>query len=142
MLEYLGSVRLESQKKNDSGQLCHAKLMWSKTRGSCAINQQVAWSTVSWHPCKHVISRHDDTCIVGSWVFAPSPFAPDKSITGQIVEILCQETDQSSVIVLLDLFETLSERHAIFGMPVLTRPFGEQRIVAVAGKVGYSVSIH
>ncbi|KAF7768435.1 hypothetical protein Agabi119p4_7678 [Agaricus bisporus var. burnettii] len=123
-----GSVQLNP---GEAAQPHHA---WNETHGPKAVNQQPLWSTLFWKQCKHVISHHENTCKTGSWVFASSPFGANQIITGRIIEIICQESNQSLNIVLIDLFEILSERHPIFGMPMLSQPFGEQRTAAVHGQ--------
>lgn len=75
-------------------------------------------------------------------MFADSPFVSDQTITGQILEILCDTVDKSITVVLLDLFELVSERHSIFGMPVLARAFGERKIVALSGLVSHNFFKH
>lgn len=58
-----------------------------------------------------------------------------QTVTGRIIEILRSVNNESLSLVLLDIFETMSELHPAFGMPVLARQFDEQKVVAILGKV-------
>jgi hypothetical protein len=107
-----------------------------------------------WKKCKHVVSESLDECFVGSWAFAQS--ATDDSevrqsliyiivfvlnlhqhsavISGRITEILCAVSDLS-VVVLLEVFQVLSSRDPVYGMPVLVRRNSETTLMIIPSKV-------
>lgn len=92
-----------------------------------AVNQP-EWATASWHRCKNVVSMYRNTCVVGSWALATSPFASTHvTITSRIIEILRGANCEPNSIVLLDLSEIMAERHTVFKMPVLTRPLDGEK---------------
>ncbi|KAJ7239672.1 hypothetical protein C8J57DRAFT_1564739 [Mycena rebaudengoi] len=89
-----------------------------------------------WKKCKHVASESLDECFVGSWAFAQS--ATDDSehsavISGRITEILCAVSDLS-VVVLLEVFQVLSSRDPVYGMPVLVRRNSETTLMIIPSK--------
>ena len=55
-------------------------------------------------------------------------------ITGRIVEILANSTGKRALVI-LDIFHVLSERHEIFGMPMLARRNEETTYVAIPATV-------
>ncbi len=55
-------------------------------------------------------------------------------ITGRIVEILANSTGKRALII-LDMFHVLSERHKIFGMPMLARRNEETTYVVIPATV-------
>lgn len=57
----------------------------------------------------------------------------DPPITGRIAEIL-QDSMNSDAFIVLDIYHTSSERHHVFGMPVLARRFGEKSMRVVTAK--------
>jgi hypothetical protein len=61
-------------------------------------------------------------------------------ITGQIVEILADITGKRAVVV-LDVFEVLSTRHEVFGMPMLARQHNETTYLVIPSTVRFTVHI-
>ena len=57
-----------------------------------------------------------------------------ETITGRIVEILTN-TLENRVIVVIDVFQVLSSRHHIFGMPMLARHNDEITYIAIFSTV-------
>ncbi len=55
-------------------------------------------------------------------------------VTGRIVEILANSTGKRALVI-LDLFHVLSERHGIFGMPMLARRNEETTYVVIPATV-------
>ncbi|KAJ7854678.1 hypothetical protein B0H14DRAFT_3085480 [Mycena olivaceomarginata] len=84
--------------------------------------------TSTWFPCRQVISAALDECKIESWVFVKSPIC-DELITGRINNIL--EDINGLAIIVLDKFQVSTERHEIFGMPVLTRRQSERTLIIV-----------
>jgi hypothetical protein len=58
----------------------------------------------------------------------------DPPITGQIKEIV-QDVGAEDSFVLLDIFQVMTVRHELFGMPVLSRGRDEVSLVLVRSKV-------
>lgn len=52
--------------------------------------------------------------------FISIPSQAGKSVTGRILEILAESGGKRAVVV-LDTFQILSNRHEVFGMPMLAR---------------------
>ncbi|KAF7351786.1 hypothetical protein MSAN_01612000 [Mycena sanguinolenta] len=76
-----------------------------------------------WMRCKTVVSESLDECSVGTWVFAKSHADENVIICGRLVDILCNKSGSS--IVVIELFQLLGVRHSHYGMPVLARRDGE-----------------
>jgi hypothetical protein len=57
-------------------------------------------------------------------------------VTGKIVEIL-QDSTNNLMIVVLDIFSIAAHRHEIFGMPILLRPFEEEKYLVLKSDVSY-----
>ncbi|KAJ7032262.1 hypothetical protein C8F04DRAFT_1211182 [Mycena alexandri] len=89
------------------------------TTAAKAVNYGLFDANSTWNKCSFVISESLDECSLGSWVFATSPTAADSIISGRISDILVDAGDK--VLVVLELFQVLSARDEIFGMPVLVR---------------------
>ncbi|KAF8951656.1 hypothetical protein BDZ97DRAFT_1683873 [Flammula alnicola] len=116
----LGSVRLEPLKRGANQKIESRKYVpWCQTQGAKAINASEDPNS-QWTPCRSAIGRYGDNCLVGSWIFATSPFNRQESVTGRIVEIWSEEKNRA--VVILDIFKVCGTRHKIFGMPMLARP--------------------
>ncbi|KAJ7277334.1 hypothetical protein C8J57DRAFT_1060971, partial [Mycena rebaudengoi] len=94
------------------------------TTAAQALNFGLYPAESTWTRCVHVVSESLDQCFVGSWVFAQSDTDTNSTVSGRISDIL-QGTD-SSVLVVLELFQVLSARDELYGMPVLVRRDGEK----------------
>ena len=57
-----------------------------------------------------------------------------ETITGRIVEILTNPAESRAVVV-IDVFQVLSTRHNIFGMPMLARRNSEITYIAISSTV-------
>ncbi|KAF8959102.1 hypothetical protein BDZ97DRAFT_2045777 [Flammula alnicola] len=124
-----GSFRLEPLKRDASQKIESRKYIpWLQTQGAKAVNSSEGTDS-QWTACRFAIAGSGDKCLVGSWVFATSPFNAKQSVTGCIVEILAESEGKRAVIV-LDVFEIRRTRHEIFGMPMLARRH-EETIYAV-----------
>ena len=73
-LPYIGSFRLEPLKRG-AGQKAESRkyIPWFQTQGAKALNCISEDANSQWTPCRSVVGRSEDTCIVGSWIFAKSP---------------------------------------------------------------------
>jgi hypothetical protein len=96
-----------------------------------------------------VVSESLDECFVGSWIFAQSAIDKvskaqqaaiffttdhkDSTISGRISDILTN--DARATIVVLELFQVLSVRDPLYGMPVLVRRNSEITFQIVPFKV-------
>ncbi|KAJ3517709.1 hypothetical protein NLJ89_g342 [Agrocybe chaxingu] len=126
-----GSFRLEPLKRGTSQKAESRKYIpWFQTQGAKALNCVSEDADSQWTPCRFAIARSEDKCVVGSWIFAKSPLTPSELITGRIVEILANTTSDRAVVI-LDVFQVLSTRHQIFGMPMLARRQEETTYVVI-----------
>ena len=57
-----------------------------------------------------------------------------ETITGRIVEILAHSAGNRAVVI-IDIFQVLSARHDIFGMPMLARRNDEITYIAISSAV-------
>lgn len=77
-----GTVKLEPLKRGLDMKLpARTALLWTETQAATAVNNvQVTRSlTSTWYRCRNLIAVSQETCIVGSWVFAKSPLAVGRS---------------------------------------------------------------
>ncbi|KAJ7479923.1 hypothetical protein FB451DRAFT_1172006 [Mycena latifolia] len=72
-----------------------------------------------WKKCTSVVSESLDDCRIGSWVFVKSEIPEAAVKSGRISEILVN--DAGTAVVILELFQVLSTRDELYGMPVLVR---------------------
>ena len=73
-LPCLGSFGLEPLKRGASQKAESRKYIpWFQTRGAKALNCISEDANSQWTPCRFVIARSEDQCIVGTWIFAKSP---------------------------------------------------------------------
>ncbi|KAJ7937548.1 hypothetical protein B0H13DRAFT_1852520 [Mycena leptocephala] len=86
-----------------------------------ALNYGLYDANSTWRKCVYVFSESLDECRVDSWVFPKSPVASEDSstITGRISDILM--SPDRGILVVLELFQVLSSRDGVYGMPVLVR---------------------
>ncbi|PPQ93847.1 hypothetical protein CVT25_013556 [Psilocybe cyanescens] len=125
-----GSFRLKPLKRTANGTAENRKyISWFQTEGAKALNCNSEDPDSLWTPCQFAIARSEDKCFIGSWIFAQSPLQ-HKLVTGRIVGILANMTSDRAMII-LDIFEILSTRHNIFGMPMLARRHEESTYVAI-----------
>ena len=70
----LGSFRLEPLKRDASQKIESRKYVpWLQTRGVKAVNSLEGIDS-QWTACRFAIASSGDKCLVGSWIFATSPF--------------------------------------------------------------------
>ncbi|KAJ7766095.1 hypothetical protein B0H16DRAFT_1793006, partial [Mycena metata] len=112
----IGQFKLVSAKRNEG---LRPTFELKSTTAAQAVNYGLFDPHSVWNKCSFVISESLDECSLGSWVFAISPTAADTTISGRITDILVDSGQQ--VLVVLELFQVLSARDEIFGMPVLVR---------------------
>lgn len=73
-LRYLGSFRLEPLKRDANQRIESRKYVsWCQTQAAKAVNSSEEIDS-QWTACRFSIARSGDKCLVGSWVFATSPF--------------------------------------------------------------------
>ena len=73
-LRNLGSFRLEPLKRSADNKIEKRKYIpWHQTQGAKAVNSSEIVSSL-WTACRFVVASSGDLCLVGSWVFATSPF--------------------------------------------------------------------
>ncbi|KAJ7284566.1 hypothetical protein C8J57DRAFT_1709000 [Mycena rebaudengoi] len=89
------------------------------TSAAHAVNFGMYSAVSMWTKCREVISESLDPCFIGSWVFAESATEKGITVSGRISEIL--QGDNSIVVLVVELFQVLSSRDEIYGMPVLVR---------------------
>ncbi|KAJ7893881.1 hypothetical protein B0H14DRAFT_2559509 [Mycena olivaceomarginata] len=98
-----------------------------------ALNCGFYTAELTWNKCRSIISESLDECFVGLWVFAQSATGPTATISGRISDILTNHT--GTAIVVLEMFQVLSARDPLYGMPVLVRHDGETTFTILPGKV-------
>ncbi|KAF8881648.1 hypothetical protein CPB85DRAFT_1378298 [Mucidula mucida] len=131
----IGSVRLKALPKKTSRKLVRL----SETLAAGALNYASFDADVQWHYCKYAISESLEECFESSWVFCKSPLpnANNLIVLGRISFILtlaAPPPDTDEAVVVLELFQVLSERDPVFGMPVLMRCDGEKTYLIVPSK--------
>ncbi|KAJ6623228.1 hypothetical protein B0H10DRAFT_1786753 [Mycena sp. CBHHK59/15] len=137
--------KLEPLKRGQKNRHNHSL---KSTVAANAVNYGMYSPESTWIRCLSVVAESLDECYVGSWIFAQSatdvvsdlPTNPSKlmqnfqncTITGRISEILTDHA--ATVLVVLELFQVLSVRDAIYGMPVLVRRHGETSFTIIGAK--------
>ncbi|KAJ7126361.1 hypothetical protein C8R46DRAFT_1146707 [Mycena filopes] len=124
-----GDSKLAALKR---GQKERTTYMLHSTVATRALNYGEYRADSEWMKGQYVVSESLDECLVGSWVFAVSPFARGSTISGRILDILVSANGEALVIV--EQFQVLSSRDEIYGMPVLVRKDSEEIFSIVAGK--------
>jgi hypothetical protein len=61
-------------------------------------------------------------------------------VTGRIIEILADGATGNRAIIVLDVFQVLTSRHEVFGMPMLARRHGETTYIIIPSTVRIPVS--
>ncbi|KAJ6607440.1 hypothetical protein B0H10DRAFT_2166796 [Mycena sp. CBHHK59/15] len=125
-----GVVKLVALKR---GKTVRANYKLKATSAARALNFGMYSSESTWEKCLHVISESLDECFVGSWVFALSGIDETSTILGHISDILVDTT--GNVVVVVELFQVLSTRDKLYGMPVLVRRDSEITFSIVPAKV-------
>ncbi|KAJ7281324.1 hypothetical protein C8J57DRAFT_1433345 [Mycena rebaudengoi] len=125
-----GDFKLVSLKR---GQKERESYPLKSTTAARALNYRLYEADSTWRKCVHVLSESLDECRVDSWVFAKSPMAENSSVlTGRISDILMDPS--RGILVVLELFQILSSRDEIYGMPALVRRDSEVTFVIVPAK--------
>ncbi|KAF8883784.1 hypothetical protein CPB85DRAFT_1493392 [Mucidula mucida] len=131
----IGSVRLKALPKKTSQKLVRL----SETLAAGALNYASFNADIQWHYCKYAISESSEECFESSWVFCKSPLpnANNPIVLGRISFILtlaAPPPDTDEGVVVLELFQVLSERDPVFGMPVLMCRDGQKTYLIVPSK--------
>ncbi|KAJ7693775.1 hypothetical protein B0H16DRAFT_1848276 [Mycena metata] len=124
-----GEFKLVSAKRGEGPR---PTFQLKSTTAAHAVNYGLFDANSTWNKCSFVISESLDECSLGSWVFATSPTDANSIISGRISDILVDPGDE--VLVVLELFQVLSARDEIFGMPVLVRRNSEVSFSIVPAK--------
>ncbi|KAJ6559278.1 hypothetical protein B0H10DRAFT_2169453 [Mycena sp. CBHHK59/15] len=124
-----GVVKLVALKR---GKTVRANYKLKAMSAARALNFGMYSSESTWEKCLHVISESLDECFVGSWVFALSGIDETSTISGHISDILVDTT--GNVVVVVELFQVLSTRDKLYGMPVLVRRDSEITFSIVPAK--------
>ncbi|KAJ6560702.1 hypothetical protein B0H10DRAFT_1845560, partial [Mycena sp. CBHHK59/15] len=124
-----GAVKLVALKR---GKTVRASYKLKATSAACTLNFGMYSSESTWEKCLHVISESLDECFVGSWVFTLSGIDETSTISGSISDILVDTT--GNVVVVVELFQVLSTRDKLYGMPVLVRRDSEITFSIVPAK--------
>ncbi|KAJ6602500.1 hypothetical protein DFH09DRAFT_1019642 [Mycena vulgaris] len=108
-----GSAKQTPLKRGQKQRTVHSL---SATTAARALNYGDYLAESKWTTGVSVVSESLDECFVGSWIFAQS--GTNSPISGRISEILIGD---SGAVVVLELFQVLSTRDELYGMPVLVR---------------------
>ena len=97
-----------------------------------------------WFEVKHSVSKSDDQCYVGSWVFAVIQTAETISsgsiahlpeahstICGRIVELLAATEASTKGIAVICVYQMLETRHPVFGMPRLVKETSDNETLVI-----------
>ncbi|KAJ6623752.1 hypothetical protein B0H10DRAFT_2174686 [Mycena sp. CBHHK59/15] len=131
-----GETKLEPLQRGQKNRCNHAL---KSTVAAKAVNYGMYSPESTWFWCSSLVAESLDECYVGSWIFALSATDANSTITGRISEIL---TDHATALVILEQFQVLSVRDAIYGMPVLVRRHGETSFTIITAKdVKFKVNV-
>ncbi|KAF7368443.1 hypothetical protein MVEN_00167300 [Mycena venus] len=119
-------VSIKRGQKERATHLLHA------TTAARAVNYGLYAAEFVWTKCEWVAGESLEERFVGSWVFAQSPTAQELTIPGRIADILVDSS--GIVLVVLEVFQVLSSRDEIYGMPVLVRQDSEEIFSIISGK--------
>ncbi|KAJ6558925.1 hypothetical protein B0H10DRAFT_2240688 [Mycena sp. CBHHK59/15] len=125
-----GEVKLVTLKR---GQTKRESILLKSTSAASALNFGDYKPASTWTKCLHVISESLDECFVNSWVFAKGLTDDAPKIIGRVSDILIDSA--GVVLVVLDRFQVLGQRDALYGMPVLVRRDGEVTSSIVPAKL-------
>lgn len=122
------------------------------TKASQALNNGEYPLDSVWTLCRNVVSCAEDVCTKSSWVCAQSPIdvselkpddaqCTDHTISQPLVNVMGRIDDMladpqsDKAVVIIDVFDIASTRHAVLNMPWLTRRHDEPSYVIVAASV-------
>ncbi|KAH9920950.1 uncharacterized protein B0H18DRAFT_1213221 [Fomitopsis serialis] len=105
-----------------------------ETDAAHALNLGTYEDTTRWLRCTSAVSQSSDECFLQSWIYADSPI-DGQPITGRIAGIFARGMPNAEeAIAVLDVYHVSSQRHDVYGMPVLIRRQGEAQSVIVLVK--------
>ncbi|KAJ6582733.1 hypothetical protein B0H10DRAFT_2341090 [Mycena sp. CBHHK59/15] len=113
-----GAVKLVHLPRGQKERPEHALASTSAAR---AVNFGLYVANSKWRKCTSVVSESLDECFIGSWVFLKSEIHGDAVKSGRISDILVDAA--GAAIVIVEVFQVLSARDEIYGMPVLSLMF-------------------
>ncbi|KAJ6541428.1 hypothetical protein B0H19DRAFT_1077274 [Mycena capillaripes] len=91
------------------------------TTAARAVNYGLYLADSKWTGCEWVAGESLEECFVGSWVFFQSPTAENSTMPGRITDILVDHS--RTLLVVLEVFQVLSSRDELYGVPVLNIKF-------------------
>ncbi|KAJ6529323.1 hypothetical protein B0H19DRAFT_1214550 [Mycena capillaripes] len=110
------------------------------TTAANAVNYGTYESESTWYRGSAVVGESLDECFIRSWIFAQSASDANSMISGRISEILINVAGVA--VVVLEVFQVLSVRDKIYGMPVLVRRDGETIFSIISAKnVKFNVNV-
>ncbi|KAF8214161.1 hypothetical protein K438DRAFT_2009234 [Mycena galopus ATCC 62051] len=124
-----GDIKLVSLKQGQKERATH---VLRTTTAARAVNYGMYPADSKWTKCQYVISESLEECFVGSWVFSLSPTAQNSMIPGRITDILVD--GNGVVLVVLEVFQVLSDRDEIYGVPVHVHRDSEETFSIVPSK--------
>ncbi|KAH9847978.1 hypothetical protein C2E23DRAFT_740580 [Lenzites betulinus] len=113
-----------------NGQKARAMTRLQDTCASKALNAGDFALDSIWHLCRNIVSCAQDVCTRSSWVCVRSPINVPH-IMGRVQDILANPQTNTAIII-LEVFQIASTRHAIFNMPWLIRRHDEVSYLIVA----------
>ncbi|KAJ6615957.1 hypothetical protein B0H10DRAFT_2164767 [Mycena sp. CBHHK59/15] len=114
------------------GQKQHTDYPLHSTSAAHAVNYGLYQPDSEWRMCVSLVSESLDECLLGSCIFAQSAKDVAATVTGRVSEILIDKT--ATVVLVLELFQVLSVRDNIYGMPVMVRRDGETTFSIIPAK--------
>ncbi|KAJ6619620.1 hypothetical protein B0H10DRAFT_1946670 [Mycena sp. CBHHK59/15] len=109
-----GAVKLVHLPRGQKERPEHALASTSAAR---AVNFGLYVANLKWRKYTSVMSESLDECFIGSWGFLKSEIHGDAVKSGRISDILVDAA--GAAIVIVEVFQVLSARDEIYGMPVL-----------------------
>ena len=153
----VGSIKLSPYVVPKKGPRYRPSKAWQDLTASSARNafEFCEDPEQPWFEVKHSVSKSNDQCYVGSWVFAVIQAAepvgsgstarlPETHATtcGRIVELLAATEASTTGIAVIRVYQMLETRHPIFGMPRLVKPMPDnETLVIVPAEVHPSHSL-
>ncbi|KAF8193520.1 hypothetical protein K438DRAFT_2131595 [Mycena galopus ATCC 62051] len=107
-----GDIKLSSLKHGQKERATH---VLQTTTAARALNYGMYPADSKWMKCQYVISESLEECFVGSW---------NSTIPGRIADILVDSN--GAILVVLEVFQVLSDRDEIYGVPGLVRRDSEE----------------
>ncbi|KAJ6579420.1 hypothetical protein B0H10DRAFT_1835571 [Mycena sp. CBHHK59/15] len=127
-----GALKYPSQQRGEKKRSVYAL---KSTTAAKAVNYGTYLADSTWSRCLSVVGESLDECFAGSWIFAQSAtdaYFQSATISGRISEILINNA--AAGVVVVEVFQVLSVRDDIYGMPVLVRRDDETTFMILPAK--------